>query len=140
MCCKTCMSTNGCQNGKIDKAIGYRALGQQRCCHWRSSGYKHRMYCKFFRNTLKSFFKSSKGCKPIKPINTRTPPACKQIYTNSNYQIHYNNDKHFGETSYRVQRKDIVQRQIKIMMHGLVMSNFDVMNDFVSYIVVSIWL
>jgi hypothetical protein len=53
------------------------------------------MYCKFFRNILKSFFKSAKGCKPIKPINTRTPPACKQIYTNSNYQIHLSRFENF---------------------------------------------
>ncbi|KAH0820475.1 hypothetical protein GEV33_002316 [Tenebrio molitor] len=111
-CCKTCTSTNGCQSGKIDKAIEY----------WVSKGV-----------VTGGLQDTNIGCKPITSINTRTAPPCKQTCTNSNYQIHYNNDKHFGKSSYRVDSKDIVQMQIEIMMHGPVVSNFEVMGDFITY-------
>lgn len=74
------------------------------------------------------------GCQPysLLPFIVNIAPQCQNTCQNSNYNVSYKNDKHYGDGFYLLQQ-NVEQIQLEIMRQGPVEATFFVFEDFEFY-------
>ena len=79
-------------------------------------------------------YNSNEGCQPYpsEAYNNGQTPRCESQCTNSQYNVAYNQDKHYGVKSYGISR-NVQQIQAEIMTNGPVEASYDVYDDFFDY-------
>ncbi|XP_044272474.1 cathepsin B-like cysteine proteinase 4 isoform X2 [Tribolium madens] len=79
-------------------------------------------------------YNSSEGCQPYSEsaFKNGVVPKCVKTCQNNNYDVKYNDDKHYGDSFYTLET-NVSQIQVEIMTNGPVMATFNVFEDFVYY-------
>lgn len=135
---RICIQTNGTQKVRISATNILSCCGYDWQCYGCGGGSPSQAFKYWSQNGVVTggAFGSKQGCQPypISSLGNDVPPTpqCLTQCNNTNYNVSYLQDKHFGLYSYGVGNIS-VQIMYEIMMRGPVQASFAVYQDFFGY-------